>query len=115
MYIAMEMDALISKPVLIPALVAVLAVCVIGIVVRLSGNREKKRKYHPVGGTIFHFVLNFRRLYDYLTDLAHKNTTFRILYLDNTEIYTSDPANIEYFLKTNFSNYGKVLLCNSWF
>ncbi|KAL1531470.1 cytochrome P450 704C1-like protein [Salvia divinorum] len=70
-------------------------------------QQQPKKKYHPVAGTIFHLLYNFRRFYDYLTDLTHKNTTFRILYLDNVEIYTSDPANIEYFLKTNFANYGK--------
>ncbi|CAA0809510.1 cytochrome P450- family 704- subfamily A-polypeptide 2 [Striga hermonthica] len=69
--------------------------------------KKDKKRYHPVGCTIFHLILNFNRLYDYLTDLTHKNTTFRILYLNNTEIYTSDPANVEYFLKTNFANYGK--------
>ncbi|KAI3458241.1 hypothetical protein Pfo_014904 [Paulownia fortunei] len=103
--IAMNMDAL-SNPILVPALVAILAVCIIKIVLRLSAKKEKK-KYHPIGGTIFHLLLNFRQIYDYLTDLTRKNTTFRILYLDNIEIYTSDPANVEYFLKTNFANFGK--------
>ncbi|KAK6155802.1 hypothetical protein DH2020_010050 [Rehmannia glutinosa] len=103
--IAMNMEFL-SSPIFVPALVAILAVCIVWIVVGLSSKKEKK-KYHPVGGTIFHLMLNFRQLYDYLTDLTRKNSTFRILYLDNVEIYTSDPANVEYFLKTNFANYGK--------
>ncbi|CAA0809517.1 cytochrome P450- family 704- subfamily A-polypeptide 2 [Striga hermonthica] len=85
---------------------AVFAACLIRMVVVLGKKKDKKR-YHPVGGTIFHLMLNFNKLYHYLTDLTHKNTTFRILYLDNSEIYTSDPANVEYFLKTNFANYGK--------
>ncbi|GER35000.1 cytochrome P450 monooxygenase [Striga asiatica] len=94
---------LLNNPLLFPALIAVFAACLIRMV---FGKKDKKR-YHPVGGTIFHLMLNFNKLYDYLTDLTHKNTTFRILYLDNAEIYTSDPANVEYFLKTNFANYGK--------
>ncbi|KAL6580489.1 hypothetical protein OROMI_008513 [Orobanche minor] len=93
----------LSNSIFISALVAILAACVIMI---LLGKKEKKR-YHPVGATVFHLMLNFNKLYDYLTDLTRKNTTFRILYLDNVQIYTSDPANVEYFLKTNFANYGK--------
>ncbi|KAL6580488.1 hypothetical protein OROMI_008512 [Orobanche minor] len=104
----MIMDIL-GSPILVPALVAILAACVIMI---LLGKKEKKR-YHPVGATVFHLMLNFNKLYDYLTDLTRKNTTFRILYLDNVQIYTSDPANVEYFLKTNFANYGKVQNANS--
>ncbi|GFP98381.1 cytochrome p450 704c1 [Phtheirospermum japonicum] len=96
------MDVL-SNPMFVPALVAILAACVIKLVL----GKKEKRKYYPVGATIFHLMFNFHKLYDYLTDLTHKNTTFRILYLDNVEIYTSDPANVEYFLKTNFANYGK--------
>ncbi|KAL3645254.1 hypothetical protein CASFOL_010434 [Castilleja foliolosa] len=93
----------LSNPMFVSALVAIIAACVIKFV---FGKKEKK-KYYPVGGTIFHLMFNFNKLYDYLTHLTLKNTTFRILYLDNVEIYTSDPANVEYFLKTNFANYGK--------
>ncbi|KAL0304158.1 UNVERIFIED_CONTAM: cytochrome [Sesamum radiatum] len=99
------MDVL-SNPMLLSVVVAILAVFVVRIVIGLSAKKEK-RKYHPVRGTIFHLLFNFRQIYDYLTDLTRKNSTFRILYLDNVEIYTSDPANVEYFLKTNFANYGK--------
>lgn len=98
-----------SNPMALPALAAILGICIVRIVVGISSARKEKKKYHPIGGTIFHLLLNFRRLYDYLTELTQKNTTFRILYLNNVEIYTSDPANVEYFLKTNFANYGKVL------
>ncbi|XP_057798447.1 cytochrome P450 704C1-like [Salvia miltiorrhiza] len=89
--------------------IAVFAAILVASLFRIWVTKEKqqKKKYHPIGGTIFHLLYNFRRFYDYLTDLTHKNTTFRILYLDNVEIYTCDPANIEYFLKTNFANYGK--------
>ncbi|KAI3471079.1 hypothetical protein Pfo_027742 [Paulownia fortunei] len=102
--ISMNMDALIN-PIFLSTLAAILAICVIKFMLVLSAKERKK--YHPVGGTIFHLLLNFRQIHDYLTDLTRKNMTFRILYLDNTEIYTSDPAYIEYFLKTNFANYGK--------
>ncbi|KAL8557045.1 hypothetical protein ACS0TY_004496 [Phlomoides rotata] len=105
----MYMDTL-SNPVVITGILGgIVVLCIFKIVVAGSwGIKEKKKKkYHPIGGTIFHLLLNFRHVYGYLTRLTLKNTTFRILYLDNVEIYTSDPANIEYFLKTNFPNYGK--------
>lgn len=92
-------------------IVAAIATIAVAFILRLRAN---KKKYHPIGGTIFHLLYNFRRLYDYLTDLTHQYTTFRILYHDNVEIYTSDPANVEYFLKTNFANYGKVTARNSF-
>ncbi|KAK9143644.1 hypothetical protein Syun_013044 [Stephania yunnanensis] len=36
-----------------------------------------------------------------------KKRTYRLLGLMRSEIYTSDPANVEHILKTNFPNYGK--------
>lgn len=103
------MDAASYYSALLAALVAVVVVCLFRMKTKTkTKTKTKKKKYHPIGGTIFHLLYNFRRFYHYLTDLTHKNTTFRILYLDNVEIYTSDPANVEYFLKTNFANYGKV-------
>ncbi|KAH7519546.1 hypothetical protein FEM48_Zijuj08G0048500 [Ziziphus jujuba var. spinosa] len=44
-----------------------------------------------------------------MTDLARKHKTYRILGPFRNEIYTSDPANVEHILKTNFDNYGKGL------
>lgn len=97
-----------SSAIVVAAIAAIAVAFVFTVTITISANKKKKKKYHPIGGTVFHLFYNFRRVYDYLTDLSHKYTTFRILYLDNVEIYTSDPANVEYFLKTNFSNYGKV-------
>ncbi|KAK6936365.1 Cytochrome P450 [Dillenia turbinata] len=70
-------------------------------------SSEGKRKYHPVRGTVFHELLNFNRLHDYMTDLARQLKTFRLLNVGHDEIYTTDPAVVEYMLKTNFPNYGK--------
>ncbi|KAL3814898.1 hypothetical protein ACJIZ3_016166 [Penstemon smallii] len=68
---------------------------------------EKKKKYHPIGGTVLHQLKNFNRLHDYMTDLAEKYKTYRLIGLFRSEVYTSDPANVEYILKSNFENYGK--------
>ncbi|RVW41149.1 cytochrome P450 704C1 [Vitis vinifera] len=70
-------------------------------------STEKKRRYHPIGGTVFNQLFNFNRLHHYMTDLAGKHRTYRLLSPFRNEIYTADPANVEYILKTNFENYGK--------
>ncbi|KAK2996778.1 hypothetical protein RJ639_025624 [Escallonia herrerae] len=73
----------------------------------LRKQQGKKREYHPVGGTIFNQLINFNRLHHYMTDLARKHRTYRLISPFRSEIYTADPANVEYVLKTNFGNYGK--------
>ncbi|KAK9914141.1 hypothetical protein M0R45_037935 [Rubus argutus] len=74
---------------------------------------EKKRRYHPVAGTVLNQLINFPRLHDYMTELAGKYRTYRLLGFFRSEVYTSDPANVEYMLKTNFANYGKGLYHHS--
>lgn len=64
----------------------------------------------PVVGPISNQLIYFRQLYDYLTSLAKKYPTFRFITVSHSEVYTVDPVNVEYILKTNFSNYTKVLL-----
>lgn len=71
-------------------------------------QQKHGKKYHPIGGTIFNQLLNFNRLQHYMTDLAGKYKTYRLLSPFRNEIYTTDRANVEYILKTNFNNYGKV-------
>ncbi|VFQ75699.1 unnamed protein product [Cuscuta campestris] len=72
-----------------------------------DGANKKKKKYHPVAGTVFNQLRNFNRLHHYMTDLAGKYKTYRLINLFRSEVYTSDPANVEHVLKTNFDNYGK--------
>ncbi|KAL6957456.1 hypothetical protein U1Q18_046330 [Sarracenia purpurea var. burkii] len=74
---------------------------------RKLDERREKKKYHPIGDTVFNLLLNFKRMHDYITDLAKKHKTFRLIRLFKTIILTSDPANVEYILKTNFHNFGK--------
>ncbi|KAE8697541.1 CYP704C1 protein [Hibiscus syriacus] len=73
---------------------------------KLSQN-GRNIKYHPVAGTFINQLLNFNRLHHYMTDLAAKYRTYRLLTPFRSEIYTSEPVNVEYMLKTNFDNYGK--------
>lgn len=87
------------------AISLILALLAVKIVLRKS--QEKKCQYPPLAGTIFNQLLNFHRLHHYMTDLAGKHRTYRLLSPFRNEIYTTDPANVEYILKTNFENYGK--------
>ncbi|XP_026405889.1 cytochrome P450 704C1-like [Papaver somniferum] len=68
---------------------------------------KRKKRYHPVAGTMFSQLLNFNTLWDYMTDQCCRYKTYRLLSPFRSEVYTSDPANVEYILKTNFQNYGK--------
>ncbi|XP_017978011.1 PREDICTED: cytochrome P450 704C1 isoform X2 [Theobroma cacao] len=70
-------------------------------------QKKNKTKYHPVGGTLFNQLLNFKRVHHYMTDLAGKYRNYRLLSPFRSEVYTSEPDNVEYILKTNFQNYGK--------
>ncbi|KAF3775340.1 Cytochrome P450 704C1 [Nymphaea thermarum] len=53
------------------------------------------------------YVPCFDRLYDYQAEVAAHNKTVRYLAFSQSEVYTADPQNIEYILKTNFANYDK--------
>ena len=82
-------------------------------IIKIFGIRlaEKKRRYHPIAGTVFHQLANFHRMHHYMTDLAAKHRTYRLLCFPRSEaIYTSDPINVEHILKTNFPNYARVIL-----
>uniref|UniRef100_A0ACD5UUI0 Uncharacterized protein n=2 Tax=Avena sativa TaxID=4498 RepID=A0ACD5UUI0_AVESA len=67
----------------------------------------KRRNYPPVAGTMIHQLLNFGRLAEYQTELSQRYRTFRMLTPTCNYVYTVDPANVEYILRTNFANYGK--------
>ncbi|KAJ0968789.1 hypothetical protein J5N97_021666 [Dioscorea zingiberensis] len=73
----------------------------------IKWRRRRRRNYPPVAGTIFHQLMNFHRLQDFQTDLSRKFRTFRMLTPTCNYVYTVEPANVEYILKTNFANYGK--------
>ncbi|ESW24368.1 hypothetical protein PHAVU_004G124700 [Phaseolus vulgaris] len=68
---------------------------------------HKKGRYHVVGGTMLDLLFNFRSMHDYMTSLARKHKTYRLLGFHRSEVYTVDPVNVEYILKTNFANYAK--------
>ncbi|XP_073103168.1 cytochrome P450 704C1-like isoform X2 [Elaeis guineensis] len=61
----------------------------------------------PIAGTIFHQLIYFNTLFDFLTSIARRHQTFRLIGPSHSEIFTADPANIEHILKSNFSKYSK--------
>ncbi|ONM14754.1 cytochrome P450 family 704 subfamily A polypeptide 2 [Zea mays] len=81
-------------------------VLVLYLALRRRGG-GKNRSYPPVAGTVLHQLFNFGRLMEYQTALSRRYRTFRMLTPTCSYIYTVEPANVEYILKTNFGNYGK--------
>ncbi|XP_034601869.1 cytochrome P450 704C1 [Setaria viridis] len=91
-----------------PALLALTLVLLLALyLARRRRAAGKNRKYPPVAGTVLHQLFNFGRLVEYQTELARRHRTFRMLTPTSNYIYTVEPGNIEYILKTNFANYGK--------
>ncbi|XP_048431245.1 cytochrome P450 704C1 isoform X1 [Pyrus x bretschneideri] len=72
-----------------------------------TGKSIRNQIYPPVKGTVFNQLFYFNRLYDYQTEVAKEQPTFRLLAPDQSEVYTTDMRNIEHVLKTNFAKYSK--------
>uniref|UniRef100_A0ACD6AJ25 Uncharacterized protein n=1 Tax=Avena sativa TaxID=4498 RepID=A0ACD6AJ25_AVESA len=96
------MDSPVSQPT-----VVALSLLLLALYLARRALLGKRRNYPPVAGTMIHQLLNLRRLVDYQTELSHRYRTFRMLTPTCNKVYTVDPANVEYILRTNFSNYGK--------
>ncbi|KAJ4759432.1 Cytochrome P450 704C1 [Rhynchospora pubera] len=101
------MDSLTSKFNQIPVSLVVTTLLISLCVFKFLFHSKKKRNLPPIAGTIFHQVLNFPRFIEFQTDLSRKYKTFRMLTPSRNYIYTVDPANVEYILKTNAANFGK--------
>ncbi|XP_057852061.2 cytochrome P450 704C1 isoform X2 [Cryptomeria japonica] len=69
--------------------------------------------YPPVAATIVGHILNFKRIHDFYADHHYRYKTYRLAYPTHSYVYTTDPANVEYILRTNFTNYGRGLLLKS--
>ncbi|KAL5214698.1 hypothetical protein ABZP36_003850 [Zizania latifolia] len=95
-----------ESPLSRPAMTS-LSILLVALYLACRALLGKKRKYPPVAGTVLHQVLNFGRLVEYQTELSRRYRTFRMLTPTYNYVYTVDPANVEYILKTNFANYGK--------
>ncbi|KAI9182244.1 hypothetical protein LWI28_023473 [Acer negundo] len=72
-----------------------------------TGKSINDPTYPPVDGTVFSRVFYFKRFYDYQTEVARKQPTFRVISPAYSHIYTTDTRNIEHVLKSNFNKYSK--------
>ncbi|KAJ4724130.1 putative Cytochrome P450 [Melia azedarach] len=78
------------------------------LIVKIYSSKSfRDPSYPPVTGTVFHQLFHFNRLYDYQTEVAKKQPTFRLLAPAKSKIFTTDTRNIEHILKTNFDKYAK--------
>lgn len=93
---------LIAFPLLL--LFAILLLLLIKI---FTGKSINNPNYAPVKGNVFNQLLHFNHLYDYQTQIAKTLSTFRLLGITNSTIFTTDERNIEHILKTKFENYAK--------
>ncbi|PWZ36519.1 Cytochrome P450 704C1 [Zea mays] len=98
------MDSPPLQPTVFSLILALILVLYLALRRRGGG---KNRSYPPVAGTVLHQLFNFGRLMEYQTALSRRYRTFRMLTPTCSYIYTVEPANVEYILKTNFGNYGK--------
>ncbi|KAI4347461.1 hypothetical protein L6164_008273 [Bauhinia variegata] len=100
-------DFFFALKLLLPTLALTIVLAV--LIIKIHGRRfsGKKKRYHPVAGTVLHLLYNFNRLLDYMTELTRERKTYRLLSFCRSEVYTADPANVEHILAGNFANYGK--------
>ncbi|KAM1054492.1 hypothetical protein ACFX2I_001834 [Malus domestica] len=96
----------LPPPIAISLAVVILTVLVIRFRARRLGA-EKKKIYHPVVTNFLNTLINFPRLHHYMTEFEHKHKSYRAYNVLIDYVITTDPANVEYILKTNFANYGK--------
>nr|AYV88890.1 cytochrome P450 oxidase CYP704A151 [Polygala tenuifolia] len=103
------MDIFFSVSVCTALLVLLLVLLTFGYLMLsiFTGKSIRNPKYPPVKGTVFDQAFYLSRLYDYQTEIAKTNPTFRLLTPAQSEVYTVDPRNIEHILKTQFDKYSK--------
>ncbi|XP_028756401.1 cytochrome P450 704C1 [Neltuma alba] len=90
-----------------PLVLALVTLCFAAVAIKIHGRTNKRRRYHPLAGTVLDHLFNYHRLLDFITELTRKRKTYRMLGFLRAEVYTADPVNIEHFLSGNFANYGK--------
>ncbi|KAJ7195390.1 hypothetical protein O6H91_Y511700 [Diphasiastrum complanatum] len=74
---------------------------------RFNQRHSKGPKTWPVIGCIIEQAKNFNDLHDWLLHYFRQTPTFSVPMMTVNNTFTSSPANVEYILKTNFSNYPK--------
>ncbi|KAH9311242.1 hypothetical protein KI387_026277, partial [Taxus chinensis] len=91
------------------AAMVLLPVAAVSLFFLLNAFRSKwsGHSYPPVAATMVGYALNFKRIHDFHTDHHYRYKTYRLVYPTRSYVLTTDPANVEHILKTNFTNYGR--------
>ncbi|KAH7519548.1 hypothetical protein FEM48_Zijuj08G0048700 [Ziziphus jujuba var. spinosa] len=77
-------------------------------ILKIYSNKSiTNREYAPVMGTFFNQTFQYKKLFDYQTELAKKLPTFRLLAPEYSIIFTTDTRTVEHILKTKFDHYIK--------
>ncbi|XP_022757123.1 cytochrome P450 704C1-like isoform X1 [Durio zibethinus] len=92
--------------ILFPTLILFLIFSFLAIKI-FTGKSINNPDYPPVRGSVFNQLLYLKYLYDYQTQAAKKQPTYRLLAFAQSEVYTTDTRNVEHILKTNFDKYTK--------
>jgi cytochrome P450 len=61
----------------------------------------------PVAATVIGVMINFKLLHDFILHHHRRYKTYRIAYPTFSYVLTTDPANVEHILRSNFANYIK--------
>jgi hypothetical protein len=94
-----------------------LLVGLVGIFIWLWMYRRQQRqrmgpKEWPFIAATIESLQNFNTMHDWILSYFQKGLkTFKVPMPDCTYTYTVDPANVEYILKTRFTNFPKVQTC----
>jgi cytochrome P450 len=77
------------------------------LIILFKMKRGNGKLYPPVAATMVEDIFNFKRAHDFMADLHRRYKTYTIAYPTFTYVCTTDPANVEHILKSNFANYVK--------
>lgn len=98
-FVAFELDKLL----------ALAAIFILWISIHCwRGRHLKGPKAWPVIGAAVEHLKNYDRMHDWLAGYLSESKTITVRMPFTTYTYIADPANVEYVLKTNFTNYPKV-------
>ncbi|KAJ3687358.1 hypothetical protein LUZ61_016522 [Rhynchospora tenuis] len=81
---------------------------------RLSQRNKKGPKTWPLIGATIEQLKNYERMHDWLAEYLAKHRTIHVSMPFNSYTYIADPTNVEHILKTNFFNYPKGKLYQSY-
>lgn len=76
---------------------------------RWNQRNAKGPKTWPIVGAAIEQLMNYDRMHDWLVKYLSELRTVVVPMPYTTYTYIADPANVEHILKSNFTNYPKVM------